>query len=111
MVQGFDSPRAALAALRPGEFDLLLTDLMMPDMDGIELITAARLIDPAIGAIVMTGHGTIDTAVLAMKGGALDYILKPFRLNVIPAGAGAGAGPAATAQRERRAAGTGTAAR
>jgi signal transduction histidine kinase len=83
VVQGFDSPRDALAALRPGEFDLLLTDLMMPDMDGIELINAARLIDPAIGAIVMTGHGTIDTAVQAMKGGALDYILKPFRLNVI----------------------------
>jgi signal transduction histidine kinase len=83
VVQGFDSPREALAALHPGQFDLLLTDLMMPDMDGIELITSARLIDPAIGAIVMTGHGTIDTAVLAMKGGALDYILKPFRLNVI----------------------------
>jgi signal transduction histidine kinase len=83
VVQGFDSPREALAALRPGEFDLLLTDLMMPEMDGIELISSARLIDPAIGAIVMTGHGTIDTAVLAMKGGALDYILKPFRLNVI----------------------------
>jgi two-component system sensor histidine kinase/response regulator len=81
--QGFDSPRAALAELRAGQFDMLLTDLMMPEMDGIELIAAVRKIDPDIGAIVMTGHGTIDTAVLAMRNGALDYILKPFRLNVV----------------------------
>jgi two-component system, sensor histidine kinase and response regulator len=52
-------------------------------MDGITLIDAAKKIDPSIGALVMTGHGTIDTAVRAMQGGALDYILKPFRLNVI----------------------------
>lgn len=83
VVRGFQSPREALAALRPGQFDLLLTDLMMPQMDGIELIAATRLIDPEIGAIVMTGHGTIDTAVQAMQGGALDYILKPFRLNAV----------------------------
>ncbi len=81
--QGFSSARQALAALRPGEFDLLLTDLMMPEMDGIGLINAARAVDPTLGAIVMTGHGTIDTAVQAMQGGALDYILKPFKLNVI----------------------------
>jgi two-component system, sensor histidine kinase and response regulator len=83
VIQGFGSPREALATLRPGEFDLLLTDLMMPEMDGIAFIDAARRIDATLGAIVMTGHGTIDTAVQAMRGGALDYILKPFRLNVI----------------------------
>ena len=81
--QGFSSAREALAELRPGTVDLLLTDLMMPEMDGISLIDAARQIDPTLGAIVMTGHGTIDTAVQAMRGGALDYILKPFKLNVI----------------------------
>jgi two-component system sensor histidine kinase/response regulator len=80
---GFSSAQQALAQLRPGEVDLLLTDLMMPEMDGISLINAARQIDSALGAIVMTGHGTIDTAVQAMQGGALDYILKPFKLNVI----------------------------
>jgi two-component system sensor histidine kinase/response regulator len=69
--------------LHPGAFDLLLTDLMMPGMDGISLIEAARQIDSTLGTIVMTGHGTIDTAVKAMQGGALDYILKPFKLNVI----------------------------
>jgi two-component system, sensor histidine kinase and response regulator len=81
--RGFDSPREALAQLRTGEFDLLLTDLMMPDLDGIGLIAAVARIDPEIGAVVMTGHGTIDTAVQAMQGGALDYILKPFRLHTV----------------------------
>src|ERR1700731_2963074 len=76
--QGFSSGQQALAALRPGDFDLLLTDLMMPEMDGITLINAAKQIDSALGAIVMTGHGTIDTAVQAMQIGALDY-----NLNVI----------------------------
>ena len=83
VTHGFSSAQQALAELRPGQFDLLLTDLMMPEMDGITLINAARRIDSTLGAIVMTGHGTIDTAVQAMQVGALDYILKPFRLNVI----------------------------
>jgi two-component system, sensor histidine kinase and response regulator len=82
-VRGFSSARQALAELRAGDFDLLLTDLKMPEMDGITLIGHAQVIDPSLGAIIMTGHGTIDTAVLAMQGGALDYILKPFKLNVI----------------------------
>lgn len=81
--EGFGSPQQALAQLQPGQHELLLTDLKMPGMDGIELIAAARAIDPSLGAIIMTGHGTIDTAVEAMKTGALDYILKPFKLNAI----------------------------
>lgn len=81
--RGFSSAREALAEVKPGEFDLLLTDLMMPEMDGIGLSNAVRERDPTIAVILMTGHGTIDTAVRAMKEGALDYILKPFKLNVI----------------------------
>jgi two-component system sensor histidine kinase/response regulator len=83
VTQGFCSARDAFTAVRPGQFDLLLTDLMMPEIDGITLIKAVREIDETLGAIVMTGHGTIDTAVQAMQRGALDYILKPFKLNVI----------------------------
>jgi signal transduction histidine kinase/FixJ family two-component response regulator len=78
---GFSSARAALAQLRERQFDLLLTDLMMPEMNGIALLHAAQEIDPDLAGIVMTGHGTIDTAVEALRGGALDYVLKPFRLN------------------------------
>jgi two-component system sensor histidine kinase/response regulator len=82
-VTGFDSPHEALRLLSEGECDLLLTDLMMPEMDGIELFRAARAADPDLAGVIMTGHGTIDTAVAALQIGALDYVLKPFRLNVI----------------------------
>ncbi len=77
---GFASPAEALAALKRDDFDLLLTDLMMPVMDGIELLGAAQEIRPHLVGVLMTGHGTIDSAVEAMKVGALDYIQKPFRL-------------------------------
>lgn len=64
-------------------FDVLITDLMMPNMDGIALLRQALELDSELVSIVMTGHGTIDTAVEAMQAGALDYILKPFNLSVI----------------------------
>lgn len=80
---GFTSAREALAALRETKYDLLLTDLMMPEMDGISLLRAAQEADRQLAGIVMTGHGTIDTAVEAMRSGAFDYILKPFKLSVV----------------------------
>lgn len=79
--KGFTSSVAALDALRSHKVDVLLTDLMMPQIDGIALIEAAHALDPHLAAVVMTGHGTIDTAVRAMQTGALDYIQKPFSLN------------------------------
>ena len=78
---GFSSARAALAALRETEFDLLLSDLTMPEMDGVALLRAAQQIDPHLVAVIATAHGTIDTAVRAMQAGALDYIVKPFTLS------------------------------
>ena len=80
---GHTSPVEALAVLRDAKYDLVLTDLSMPEMDGVAFIEAARRIDPHMPAIVMTGHGSVDTAVAAMKAGALDYILKPFTLRMI----------------------------
>jgi len=82
-VLGCTSGEAALTALQNSRFDLLLADLMMPRMSGIELLRAAITIDPMLVGIIMTGHGTIGTAVEAMQSGALDYILKPFRLSAI----------------------------
>ena len=80
---GFTSAHEALAALREQEFDLVLTDLMMPGMDGIAFLRDALETDPNLVGILMTGHGTIDSAVAAMKVGALDYILKPFKLREV----------------------------
>jgi signal transduction histidine kinase len=81
--RGFSSGRDAVAALREQPFDVLLTDLMMPQIDGITLLRSCREIDHELACIVMTGHGTIATAVEALKAGALDYVLKPFKLNSI----------------------------
>jgi signal transduction histidine kinase len=80
-LQALNALRAAVAddATR---FDVLITDLTMPFMGGLALLREAHGIDRDLVSIVMTGHGTIDTAVEAMKGGALDYILKPFNLSV-----------------------------
>jgi DNA-binding NtrC family response regulator len=80
---GLTDPAAAPNALRTGEFDLLLTDLMMPGTDGIGLLRRALEIDPNLVGIIMTGQGSIPTAVEAMKAGALDYLLKPFRLQQV----------------------------
>lgn len=77
---GFTSGQAAMEALGDADFDLLLTDLMMPEMDGITLLQAALKLDPNLVGILMTAHATVPTAVEAMKTGALDYILKPFKL-------------------------------
>jgi PAS domain S-box-containing protein len=80
---GYSSGQDALKALRNDNFDLLLTDLMMPEMDGITLLQAAHEIDPDLVTLVMTGQGTIQTAVDAMKFGAFDYVLKPFRFQTL----------------------------
>jgi DNA-binding NtrC family response regulator len=80
---GFTSAAKALSVLREQSFDLLITDLMMPEMDGISLLKAAFEIDPNLAGIVMTGHASVDTAVKALKAGAVDYILKPFKLGAI----------------------------
>lgn len=73
----FTSSKEALEAVNRQEFDLLLTDLVMPKMDGIELINACLEIQRNLVCIVITGKGTIQTAVDAMKSGAFDYLLKP----------------------------------
>jgi signal transduction histidine kinase len=82
-VTGVTAGADALKALAQGEFDLIMTDMMMPEMDGITLLTEALVIDPGVAVIVMTGHGTIPSAVSAMKAGAIDYVLKPFKLSVM----------------------------
>jgi two-component system sensor histidine kinase/response regulator len=80
---GFTSAGAALTALLDARCDLLLTDLRMPEMDGIDMLRAAQRIDPSLVGVVMTGAGSVASAVEAMKAGALDFILKPFNLSAI----------------------------
>ncbi|MFZ3002150.1 MAG: response regulator [Undibacterium umbellatum] len=83
VTMGFANGIEALSCLRGNNFDLMLTDLMMPGLDGIAMVEAARNIDPDLACIVMTGEGSIASAVKAMKVGALDYIIKPFKISSI----------------------------
>jgi len=80
---GRSDGRTALEALPDSKFELLLADLAMPGMDGIAVLHEAQRLDPDLVGIIMTGEGTIATAVRAMKTGAFDYVLKPFKLSAI----------------------------
>ena len=83
LVAGYTSGKDALETLKKQDFDLLLTDLIMPEMNGIALLQAALKIDPHLVGIIITGQGTIQTAVEAMKVGAFDYVLKPFQFKIL----------------------------
>jgi DNA-binding NtrC family response regulator len=68
----------ALRVLRSRPFDVLLTDLVMPGIDGIEVLRRAKRIRPSCEVVVMTAFATVDTARAALKRGAVDYLTKPF---------------------------------
>ena len=72
------SPIKALELVGRNPFDLVLMDVRMPEMDGIELLEQVKKIDPRVTVIMMTAYGSIETAVQAIKMGAYDFITKPF---------------------------------
>ncbi len=80
-VTAVESGEAALAALEGQKFDLLLLDVWLPKMDGIETLSRVRTLDPELPVVVMSGHANIDTAVRAVKMGALDFVEKPLSLD------------------------------
>ena len=85
-VVGCTDPLAALDKLDHATFELLLTDLQMPGMDGIELTRRAQAVAPDMVIVLMTAHGSIGSVVDAMKNGAIDYVQKPFRISgIVPA--------------------------
>ncbi len=71
----------AVRKLRKGPYDLLITDLMMPELDGMEVLRQAKKLHPQILAIIITGYASLETAIEAVKEGAYDYLRKPFRLD------------------------------
>ncbi|AKQ67617.1 Response regulator of zinc sigma-54-dependent two-component system [Myxococcus hansupus] len=73
----------ALELLRRPEVAAMVTDLMMPNMDGQELLRAARAIRPDVEVVLMTAYGTVETAVAAMKDGAYDFITKPLKRHAL----------------------------
>ncbi|NUP13190.1 MAG: sigma-54-dependent Fis family transcriptional regulator, partial [Polyangiaceae bacterium] len=86
--EGFDAKMAvdgasALAVIEDSPPDLVITDLRMPGMDGIELVTKLREQLPALPVIVVTAHGDMNVAVQAMRAGAVDFITKPIDFDVL----------------------------
>ncbi|MEM6929082.1 MAG: sigma-54 dependent transcriptional regulator [Myxococcota bacterium] len=74
-----ETGREAMQRLRGQRIDLVITDLKMPGMSGIDVLKAARKLDPDLEVVVMTAYGTVETAVEAMKEGAYDFVNKPLR--------------------------------
>jgi DNA-binding NtrC family response regulator len=73
-ISGFE----AVKLVKSWKPDVVLTDIIMPDMDGLQLLQSINTIDPTISTIIMTGYGTIEIAVQALKDGAYDFFEKPF---------------------------------
>src|SRR3954466_1045654 len=73
-----DSGEMAITLMRKAVPDILLSDLRMDGMSGLDLLGKAREYFPSATVVIMTAFGTIDTAVAAMKNGAYDYLVKPF---------------------------------
>ncbi|MBI4061458.1 MAG: sigma-54-dependent Fis family transcriptional regulator, partial [Elusimicrobia bacterium] len=76
-VESAKSGAEAVAKLAAAGYDAVVTDLKLGDMDGLEVLKLAKARDPQTVVLVMTGHGSIDTAVAAMRSGAFDYLTKP----------------------------------
>ena len=82
-VRAVGSAREAHAALKESPASLLITDVKLPDQDGIALLQQACELDHRMMGLVMTGYGTVDLAVQAMKAGAAEFLMKPFESNVL----------------------------
>jgi len=78
-----DSGLKALELIKDQDFDVVFTDFKMPDIDGLELLAMIKEYRPATEVIIVTGHGTMESAIQAMKFGSYDYLQKPFKLDVL----------------------------
>src|SRR5215211_6995313 len=78
-VTSLTDPRVAIEYLQQKRFDLLVVDIRMPEVDGFDVISRAQMIQPDIAVLVMTGFGTVETAIRALRQGVDGLLLKPFQ--------------------------------
>ena len=74
-----NNPAEAIELVKQGGYDLVITDLKMPGLDGVEMLEAVKKYDSDIPVIIMTAYGTVETAEESLRKGAFDFITKPFR--------------------------------
>ena len=75
------SGEEAISTIRNGHIDVVVLDMRMPQMDGLQTLRAIKGIDPTIEVIMLTGHANVDTAVEGMELGAFDYLIKPVDID------------------------------
>lgn len=80
-VKGLESGRAGMDFIGKADYDVIITDLKLPEVDGMEILKTALKCSPKSKVIMITAYGSVDTAVEAMKQGAYDYITKPFSMD------------------------------
>ena len=73
--------KSGLLEIQKENYDLVFLDLRLPDIDGMDLLLELKKIQPSLAVIIITAHGSIDTAIECMKRGAFDYITKPFDID------------------------------
>lgn len=75
-----DSGNQAIEKIKQGEFDVVLLDVKMPGMDGVETLRIIKQIKPLIEVVMLTGHASVESGIEGMKLGAFDYLMKPMEL-------------------------------
>jgi two-component system, OmpR family, response regulator len=80
-VEGADSGPKALEMLAQQDFDVVVLDVKMPGMDGIETLRALKLQKPLVEVIMLTGHASVESGIQGMQLGAFDYVMKPVALD------------------------------
>ena len=80
-VEAVENGNSAVAALSKDEFDVVLSDLVLPDINGLDVLERARKLHPQLPVLIMTAYGTVETAIRALKSGAYDYLVKPLDLD------------------------------
>lgn len=80
IVEGAESGRKALDIIKTGRIDVVVLDVKMPGMDGIETLGHIRALQPLVEVVLLTGHASVESGIEGMKLGAFDYLMKPIEL-------------------------------
>lgn len=81
--EGAESGEEAIEKIKKGRFDVVLLDVKMPGMDGVETLREIKMIKPLVEVVMLTGHASVESGIDGMKNGAFDYLMKPIELDLL----------------------------